>query len=125
MDKLTDHLFIFKGNGVVVDVYSSYSDYRSKLIQTEKSQKKEDKALDKIESLKNSKKISYEEKKEFRRLEREIAKLETEKTEIENLFKDPAVDYDAMMDKSNRLGEVIDLLDIKILRWMELDELNK
>ena len=124
MDKLTDHLFIFKGNGVVEDVYSSYSDYRSKLIQSEKSQKKEDKAAEKTESLKTSKKISYEEKKEFRRLEREIAKLETEKTEIENLFKDPAVDYDAMMDKSNRLGEVIDLLDVKMLRWMELDELD-
>ena len=124
MDKLTDHLFIFKGDGVVEDVYSSYSDYRSKLIQSEKSQKKEDKAAEKTESLKTSKKISYEEKKEFRRLEREIAKLETEKTEIENLFKDPAVDYDAMMDKSNRLGEVIDLLDVKMLRWMELDELD-
>ena len=124
MDKLTDHLFIFKGYGVVEDVYSSYSDYRSKLIQSEKSQKKEDKATEKTESLKTSKKISYEEKKEFRRLEREIAKLETEKTEIENLFKDPAVDYDAMMDKSNRLGEVIDLLDVKMLRWMELDELD-
>ncbi|MDG2343923.1 MAG: ABC-F family ATP-binding cassette domain-containing protein [Flavobacteriales bacterium] len=121
MDKLTDHLFIFKGDGVVEDVYSSYSDYRSKLIQSEKSQKKEDKAAEKIQT---SKKISYEEKKEYRRLEREIAKLETEKTEIENLFKDPAVDYDAMMDKSNRLGEVIDLLDVKMLRWMELDELE-
>jgi ABC transport system ATP-binding/permease protein len=124
MDKLTEHLFIFKGNGIIEDVYSSYSDYRLKLLASAKNQKKKEKTVDKIQDSKNSKKLSYDEKKEHRRLEREIAKLETEKTEIEYLFKDPSVDYDAMMDKSNRLGEVIDLLDAKMLRWMELDEVE-
>ncbi|MBM78780.1 MAG: ABC transporter [Crocinitomicaceae bacterium] len=125
MDKLTDHLFIFKGNGVIEDIYSSYSDYRTKLVQIEKTKKKDEKAAEKKEELKISTKLSYDQKKEFRRLEREIAKLETEKLEIENLFKDLSVDYEAMIDKSNRLGEVIDLLDVKMLRWMELDELNQ
>ena len=124
MDKLTDHLFIFKGNGVIDDVYSSYSDYRLRLIESEKNEKKKDKNTDKIQSSKNSNKLTYDQRKEHRRLEREIAKLEAEKSEIENLFKDPNVDYDAMMDKSKRLGEVIDLLDFKMLRWMELDELD-
>ena len=124
MDKLTDHLFIFKGNGVVEDIYSSYSDYRTKLVQIEKTQKRVEKAAEKKEELKTSTKLTYDQKKEHRRLEREIAKLEAEKLKIENLFKDPSIDYDAMMEKSNRLGEVIDLLDVKMLRWMELDELN-
>jgi ABC transport system ATP-binding/permease protein len=124
MDKLTDHLFIFKGDGVIEDVYSSYSDYRLRIIESEKNEKKKDKNSDKIQSSKNSNKLTYDERKEHRRLEREIAKLEAEKSEIENLFKDPNVDYDAMMDKSKRLGEVIDLLDLKMLRWMELDELD-
>ena len=121
MDKLTDHLFIFKGNGVIEDVYSSYSDYRLRLIESEKNEKKRDKKAVKIQS---SNKLTYDERKEHRRLEREIAKLEVEKSEIENLFKDPNVDYDAMMDKSKRLSEVIDLLDLKMFRWMELDELD-
>ena len=121
MDKLTDHLFIFKGNGVIEDVYSSYSDYRLRLIESEKNEKKRDKKAVKIQS---SNKLTYDERKEHRRLEREIAKLEIEKFEIENLFKDPNVDYDAMMDKSKRLSEVIDLLDLKMFRWMELDELD-
>ena len=121
MDKLTDHLFIFKGNGVIEDVYSSYSDYRLRLIESEKNEKKRDKKAVKIQS---SNKLTYDERKEHRRLEREIAKLEVEKSEIENLFKDPNVDYDAMMDKSKRLSEVRDLLDLKMFRWMELDELD-
>lgn len=121
MDKLTDHLFIFKGNGVIEDVYSSYSDYRLRLIESEKNEKKKDKNSVKVQS---SNKLTYDERKEHRRLEREIAKLETEKSEIENLFKDPNVDYDAMMDKSKRLSELIDLLDLKMFRWMELDELQ-
>lgn len=121
MDKLTDHLFIFKGNGVIEDVYSSYSDYRLRLIESEKNEKKKDKNSVKVQS---SNKLTYDERKEHRRLEREIAKLEAEKSEIENLFKDPNVDYDAMMDKSKRLSELIDLLDLKMFRWMELDELQ-
>jgi len=125
MDKLTDHLFIFKGNGVIEDVYSTYSDYRLKQLESEKTLKKKEKVAEKILGSNKSMNLSYDEKKEYRRLEREIAKLESEKTEIENLFKDSSVDYKTMMDKSNRFSELTDLLDVKMLRWMELDELNK
>ncbi len=124
MDKLTDHLFIFRGNGLIEDVYSSYSDYRLKCIESEKNNKKKEKSTEKVEDSKKLKRLSYDEKKEHRRLEREIAKLETEKNEIENLFKDTSVGFDSMNDKSKRLGEVIDLLDAKMFRWMELDEIE-
>lgn len=107
MDKLTDHLFVFRGNGLIEDHYCSYSDLRIK-------QKKE--------NHRNDQKITYLEKKEYKNLERQIRKLEQEKNSIEISFKDSTMEYDIMMKKSIELEELNKKIDDKMIRWMELEE---
>ena len=67
-------------------------------------------------------KISYLEKKEYKNLERQIRRLEQEKNSIEISFKDTTMEYDIMMKKSKELEKINNLIDDKMLRWMELEE---
>ena len=123
MDKLTEHLFIFKGNGIIKDEYSSYSEYRLKVNKEQKKDKKSDK---KKPDLKTEKvvKFSYDEKKEHKSLEKQINKLELEKKEMESFFKDSNNSYEQMHEKGKELDKLNSLLDDKLNRWMELDELK-
>jgi len=123
MDKLTEHLFIFKGNGIIKDEYSSYSEYRLKVNKEQKKDKKSDK---KKPDLKTEKvvKFSYDERKEHKSLEKQINKLELEKKEMESFFKDSNNSYEQMHEKGNELEKLNSLLDDKLNRWMELDELK-
>jgi ATP-binding cassette subfamily F protein uup len=118
MDKLTDHLFVFKGGGVIEDHYCSYTELRKKQIKEQKNLKKE---------LKNNKsdadhKITHKEKKEYKNLEKQISKLEGEKSILEATFKDTTMDYELMTKKSRELEEINQKIDDKMLRWMELEE---
>jgi len=125
MDKLTDHLLIFKGDGVVEDRFCSYSEYR----EEEKESEKEIKEIQKTEqappkTTQVKKKLSFKEKHEYEQLEKEVSELEKEKAELDAALKDPAnSDYEKIMELSERLGKVVELIDEKSLRWMELDEL--
>ena len=123
MDKLTEHLFIFKGNGIIKDEYSSYSEYRLKVNKEQKKDKKSDK---KKPDLKTEKvvKFSYDERKEHKSLEKQINKLELEKKEMESFFKDSNNSYEQMHEKGKELEKLNSLLDDKLNRWMELDELK-
>ena len=123
MDKLTDHLFIFKGNGIIKDEYSSYSEYRTKLNKELKLEKKNDKKV-LSESSKKENLFSYENRKEHKSLERQIEKLEEEKKQMEEFFKDSNVSYDLMHEKGKELETLNNLLDKKLNRWMDLDELK-
>jgi ATP-binding cassette subfamily F protein uup len=123
MDKLTEHLFIFKGNGIIKDEYSSYSEYRLKVNKEQKKDKKSDK---KKPDLKTEKvvKFSYDERKEHKSLEKQINKLELVKKEMESFFKDSNNSYEQMHEKGKELEKLNSLLDDKLNRWMELDELK-
>ena len=123
MDKLTDHLFIFKGNGIIKDEYSSYSEYRAKLNKELKLEKKKEKRV-LSENSKKENLFSYENRKEYKSLERQIEKLEKEKKQMEDFFKDSNVSYDLMHEKGKELETLNNLLDDKLNRWMELDELK-
>ena len=122
MDKLTDHLFIFKGEGIIKDEYSNYSEYRAKLNKEIKLEKKKEKVLS--ESSKKENLFSYENRKEYKSLERQIEKLEKEKKQMEEFFKDSNVSYDLMHEKSKELETLNNLLDDKLNRWMDLDEIK-
>ena len=123
MDKLTEHLFIFKGNGLIKDEYSSYSEYRLKSNRINNEEKKIQKQeADVIDP--KQKKLSFEEKKELKSLEKQIKKLEIEKKTMEDIFKDPKLSYELMLEKSNELEKLNFSLDKKLLRWMELEEQN-
>lgn len=119
MDKLCNHLFIFEGEGKIKDVYTSYSEYRKN--QTQKPKPKT--ALNssqKVEKKKN--KISFKEKYEYEQLEKEITQLESRKKELEVEILKENLTFDTINQLSDELGQLMDSLDEKSMRWMELDE---
>ena len=130
MDKLADHLFIFEGNGEIRDFNGTYSAYRTEK-ELEEKQEKENKSVEKAatpqqkpaEKPKEKKKRSYNEQREYENLEKEIEALEKEKRELETALSQGNKDFEELQKLSNRVSEVINLIDEKTLRWMELDEL--
>ena len=123
MDKLTEHLFVFKGNGVVEDHYCSYSDYRLQQIEKEKEFKKIqhlEKENSKVKSQK--KKLSFNEKYEYDNLEKELVTLENERKQLEENIQNPDISIEKVIEDSSKLGDLISIIDEKELRWLELDE---
>jgi ATP-binding cassette subfamily F protein uup len=124
MDKLSDHLFVFKGNGLIEDHYCSYSEYREKQQSEEKKSKLIQKeAPIKNEKSKTKKNVTFKEKYEYEELEKEIAFLEKEKAELEKKLTLNSLSFDEISQSSERLGKVVEAIDEKSYRWMELDEL--
>jgi ATP-binding cassette subfamily F protein uup len=124
MDKIVDHLFIFRGQGVVEDFPGNYSDFRayedSKPVISEVSEaeKKEKKNWKKN----NNVKLSYNEQKEYKNLESKIKTLEFDKVELEKKFLDPELSTDEINKLSNKLQTIIDSIEEKEMRWLELTE---
>jgi ATP-binding cassette subfamily F protein uup len=124
MDKLTDHLFVFKGNGEIKDEYCSYSEYREKQILEEKLIKEQKVKISEDKSVeKKTNKVSYKDKFEYEQLEKDIEILEKQKQELENELQKEGLIFDDINTKSEELGKIIQSLDDKTLRWLELDEL--
>ncbi|MEN8229781.1 MAG: ABC-F family ATP-binding cassette domain-containing protein [Bacteroidota bacterium] len=132
LDKLTDHLFVFEGDGMIKDHYGSYSVYRHQLESVKKQKPKSvptgsgDRTDSQIrENLSKSKtKLTYKEQLEYSRLEPEIEKLEIEKASLEEELSAGTLDYESLNKKSKRIAELIELIDAKIQRWMELGQLT-
>ena len=132
MDKVVDHLLVFNGNGAIKDFPGNYSDYRdwkeeterlTKSEQNAKPQNKEKATLKPENPSPEKKKLSFKEKREFEELESAIPDLEKEKSDLEeklnagnNLSSDELINY------STRIGELMELIDEKMLRRMELSE---
>ena len=121
MDKLVDHLFVFEGAGKIKDFYCSYSEYRNKISSVKKQVKKEDLQNNSLQEQPKNKR-TYAENIEYAKIESEINQLELEKTQLEQFLQDNELDYDTILDKSNKLGKVIQLIDQKTIRWIELEE---
>ena len=127
LDQLVDHLFIFEGDGKIVDYHSNYTDY--KLTQDAKERqlkvnKVNEKKVNKkvVEKPISKKKLTYHEKKEYDGLMDEIDALEKEKIVIEDKIGSGNTDYEELQKLSSRIGVVIETIDEKTYRWMELDE---
>ncbi len=127
MDKIVDHLFVFRGNGVIEDFPGNYSDFRA--YDGSKDPKPELKSASK-ETVKekqswkkdNNNTLSYNEQKEYKNLESKIKSLEFDKTELEKKFLDPELNQDDILKLSDKVQKVIDKIDEKEMRWMELTE---
>lgn len=127
MDKLTDHLFVFKGDGEIKDEYCSYSEYREKQLIEEKENKNHAAKIkiantDKKE-VKSTKKISFKDKFEYEQLEKDIDLLEKSKKRLEKELLVEGISFQEINKKSDELGKIILELDEKTMRWLELDEL--
>lgn len=121
MDKIVDHLFVFRGDGVVEDFPGNYSDYRA---YEDSKPKEQASTLKKIKAkpvaVQTKAKLSYKEKKEFDGIEGEIAKLNTQKSEIEAKFLDSSLSGEAINELSIELQDISSLIDHKEERWFEL-----
>ena len=137
MDRLTDHLFVFEGNGEIKDFPGNYTQYRL----WKKEQEEESRlqlAGNKLQQTGNGlqstgvkeqdlniekKKLSYKEKREFELLQKEIGELEKEKKDITDKLNSNALPYEQLQQFSNRIGEISQLLDQKEMRWLQLSEM--
>lgn len=126
MDKVVDHLLVFKGNGVVNDFPGNYTQYREwcslKSRDEETAAKKDSRPREKRHQ--ERRKMSYKEKMEFAQLEKEIAELEKEQNEIEEQLCSGKLPVDELTEKSKRLPLIKEELDLKEMRWLELSEIE-
>jgi len=123
MDKIVDHLFVFKGAGKIQDFPGNYSDYRAYKDSAvkEKAETNEPKAA-KNDWKKDSSKaqLSYNEQKEHSRLEKQIAALEKDREKLQNKFATEGWDGDEIDRQSIKLQAIMDEIEEKTERWFEL-----
>lgn len=126
MDNLADHIFFFKGEGEIKDYNLAYSE----IIEIQKQEKgsSSPKAVQAPEVQKEEKpdayaeKLSFNERREYNKLEKEIAKLEKKKDELTVQLSNATTDAEELVQTSEEIGKVIEELDEKELRWLELSE---
>ncbi|WP_104734346.1 ABC-F family ATP-binding cassette domain-containing protein [Hanstruepera ponticola] len=122
MDKIVDHLFVFRGDGVIEDFPGNYSDFRiyedSQEPETTDNSKKDKKQWKKD----SNNTLSYNEQKEFKNIESKLKSLEFNKKELESQFLNPDLSTDAIQDLSNQLQVILDTIEEKEMRWLELME---
>ncbi len=125
MDKLTDHLFVFKGNGQIFDFPGNYSDYKNHLVK--QPQSKEDQPAKsktkKVTQKESKRKLSFNEKKEFENLESEIEMLENQKNELMEKMNSGSGNHEELLDWSKQIEKLTALIEQKEMRWLELSEL--
>ena len=128
LDRIVDHLFVFKGNGVVNDFPGDYSTYRhcldmeSKMAKTEAKAESAKTAEQRKPKRDNSNKLSYKEKRELEELEKRLPELETEKNELEGKMSSGEMSTDELLKASQRVSELIDEIDMVEMRMLELME---
>ena len=136
MDKMVDHIFVFEGQGKIKDIVGNYTEYRQKL-QDDIKQERQDKA-DAVKQQKQvaaaapkpivqvvqseKKKLSFKEKQEFESLEKELEVLESEKERFTLILSDGSKTNDEIMDAGTKLGEIVQAIESKTERWLELAE---
>jgi ATP-binding cassette subfamily F protein uup len=140
MDKVVDHLLVFKGDAEIKDFPGNYTDYREYTEKLEKEAykvaaeaksgkanqetgKNADSKGNVIKPVNEKKKMSFKEKQEFELLEKEISSLELEKSELETSMSSGKLDNEGIILSSKRFAELTDIIDEKTMRWLELSEL--
>lgn len=134
MDKVVDHLLVFRGNADMKDFPGNYTQYRDwkeeqdqlAKVEEEARQTKQNPALalDKssCQTVESRKKLTFKERKEFEALDVEIPVLEAEKAELEASMSSGTLSSDELMIQSSRIAQLIDQIDEKTMRWLELSE---
>ncbi len=136
IDKIVDHLLVFKGNGVIKDFPGNYTQYRMwNAMQEEEAKKLEKENNQSVQQAKatttaqpqmhnGKRKMSYKEKRLYEQLEKEIAELEKEQKEIEVALSSGTLNVNDITDKSKRYSELKDILEDKTMQWLELAEIE-
>lgn len=131
MDKIVDHLLVFRGEGEIKDFPGNYTQFREweslkpKELADNKNNTSDTEKKEKREFVgEQRRKKTYKEKCEFERLEKEIAALEEEQKSIEEALCSGTLSIDELTEKSKRLPIIKDELEEKEMRWLELSEIN-
>lgn len=134
MDKVVDHVLVFKGNGVVKDFPGNYSQYRAyeeMKAQAERAEtatsdknKTAEKAKGKTRQNPEKRKLTFKERRELEELEQDIERLEAEQKALEQDFAGGALSVEEITEKSKRLNSLKKELDEKSTRWLELSEIE-
>lgn len=137
LDKLVDHLFIFEGQGKIKDFWGPYSEYKEKQLEEKSSTDKDSSHKSELEqsamvedtgnSIKKEmqpKKLSYKHKFELEQLDKEIPELEAEKATMEAKLQQSDLPYEELQKVSDRISEIVALLEEREMRWLELDEMR-
>jgi ATP-binding cassette subfamily F protein uup len=132
LDKLTVHLFIFEGEGRIKDHYGSYQTYRQLYedagpVKSKNSKNESGKPEGSVKSIKSKAgsqktRLTFSEQQEYNRLEPEIEALEQERSALEAELSTGKLDYALLDSKSKRVAEIIEELDTRLERWMELGQ---
>ncbi len=130
MDKIVDHLFVFEGNGQIKDFNGDYTLFREYQKEQERQKRKEDRKEpakpekpSSSSSANEDPKLTFEQRKQMNKLEKEISKLEKRKEEITQEFNQTGLDPERIEELSKELASVKEEIEEKELLWMELAEL--
>ena len=128
MDKVVDHLLVFKGEGEIKDFPGNYTQYREWSALKSKEESEQGKNTEKKEKKdyhqQIKRKLTYKEKQEFEQLSKDIESLEKEQKQIEEELCSGNLSIEELTEKSKRLPQIKDILDEKGMRWLELSEYN-
>lgn len=123
MDKIVEHVFVMEGAGKIRDFPGNYTDYRLTADQEKIEARAEKKAQEPAKVEVKNKKSFYEERKEFKRVEKQLAKLEDKKKKVALKFNNPDLTPEQMTDLGKELKAIDEELEEKEMRWMELAEI--
>ncbi|MBE7440912.1 MAG: ABC-F family ATP-binding cassette domain-containing protein [Flavobacteriales bacterium] len=131
MDKLVDHLFVFEGNGKIIDYIGRYSDYRLELKEREALEKEAEKQKNVTQTVveqpkqeQPKTKLSFKEKFELEQLEKELPQLEEQKEKLIAQLADSSTNHEELVKLTQKLGFVTKQLDEKTDRWLILSEIE-
>lgn len=126
MDKVVDHILVFKGEGVIDDFPGNYTQYRQYSALQSKEEAKVDVSVKEKKSYRNDsrRRMSYKEKLEFEQLEKDIASLEQQQYEIEEALCSGTLSVEELTEKSRLLPKLKEEIDEKSMRWLELSEIE-
>lgn len=122
IDKICDHIFYLKGKGDVKDIFGNYAAYRQTLKEEEKEQN-QTQSQENNQTVKSENKMTYEQRKEYQKLERDIEKLENKKKELEQKQYKEDNSTEDLIKIANEIEEVKNKIEEKTFQWMELAEL--
>lgn len=130
MDKVVDHLLVFKGNGEVQDFPGNYTQYREWRSLKSKDEEKDNNTAQKAATVRekrhsDKRRMTYKERQEYAKLEQEIAQLEAERKLLEEQLCSGTLSVDELTEKSKRLPVLKEELDEKEMRWLELSEIEQ
>lgn len=132
MDKMVDHLFVFEGQGAIKDIIGNYTEFRKQTAADYKKEKLAAKDPEPVQEVKvtqiaasapsEKRKLSFKEKHEFDQLEKDLESLEADKVKWTNVLSDGNSSNDDLMKAGAELAQIMEQIDAKTERWLELSE---